>query len=258
MIFKTIAMAFALTYVLGAYAGAGDSVNVFGILEVSSKSTNTIVSVPWVHLGEGEERSIRACDLVLTNNLTVGDTIMVYNIDRRYVDQEYTGWALGPDGWEPVTTVTQDALATAPEAENSLVKRGKAFWLSRQRPMAGTVAVPFYLCGQYTANPAESVTIEAGTADTPVFHLVASPVAADRCINDYGWKSYSINSNDTITVPLNNQNGATRLYRYSSESNMWYYTESSPLGSRRRFDGVIGAGTGFWYISRGGRMTLKW
>lgn len=247
----------ALTASVG-WAGAGDSINVFGIVEVQSKSTNTIVSVPWVHLGEGADRAIQACDLVLTNNLTEGDSLLVYNMDRRYVDQEYTGWALGADGWEPIITVTKDSLAMAPEAENALVKRGKAFWLRRQRPMEGTKAVPFYLCGQYTVNPAESVTIEAGSEEAPAYHLLASPAGVDKCINDYGWQYYNINTNDTITVPLNNVNGTSRLYRYDMEARQWYYTVSSPLGSRKEYNGVINAGTGFWYISRGGRMTVKW
>lgn len=253
-------MAVIAAFCIGvAFAGAGDSVNVFGILEVSSMSTNTIVSVPWVNLGKGEEKSIRACDLVLTNNLTVGDMIFVYNADRRLSNQEYTGWVLGETGWEGLVNVTENKLYNAPDAENSLVKRGKAFWLQRQRPIEGGKAVKFYLCGQYSENAAEPVLIEPGTKEAPAYHLVACPSGEDRAINDFGWKGYNIDVNDTLEVPQNNINGVKTLYKFDHETDRWYYYKTSAWGgSTKKYDGVAKAGTGFWYVSRGGRMTIKW
>lgn len=259
--FKSAVRRFAVSSLIAlttgvCLAGAGDSVNVFGALEVHSKSTNTIVSVPWVNLGPGEERPIRACDLVMTNNLSLGDTILVYNLDKRSIDQQYTGWVLSKTGWESITTVSTDGLSVAPEAELALVNRGKAFWLRRSHPMQGSEAVPFYLCGQYTASAAESVDIDPGSRELPIYHFLASPAGEDKCINDFDWKPYAVNDNDTISVPLNDVKGAFRIYFYDRSVGKWYY--KMPNKNARNYNGIINAGTGFWYISRGGRMTVKW
>lgn len=240
------------------FAGAGDSVNVFGVVEVLSKSTNTIVSVPWVKLGVGDDQPIRVCDLVLTNNLSLGDTITVYPVDRRYEAQPFTGWVLAEDGWNSMITVTIDSQYVAPSAENASLRRGKAFCLRRQRPMNGTKAVPFYLCGQFTEAASDTVHIDPGTTNAPIYHLLASPAAEDRKLNDYGWKAAYIGDHDTISVPLNNKNGTARLYWFDREAGKWYYWKDTGWTSEKFYDGVISAGTGFWYISRGGEMTVKW
>lgn len=254
-----IAVLVALLFATSSgWAGAGDSVNVFGMLEVHSKSTNTIVSVPWVQLGDLSNRPIRACDLVLTNNLSTGDSILVYSLDRRTASQRFVGWTLGANGWESMISVSAESLVLAPDAENTLIRRGKAIWLTRRRPLDdANNAIPFYLCGQYTVNPAEAVKIEPGDEQSPCFHFVACPVAEDRDLNDYGWHPYNIHDRDTIELPLNSANGARERYTYERATNRWYYW-SKGRTKNKVYGGVVRAGTGFWYISRGGRMTIKW
>lgn len=244
--------------VLTASASEVESINVMGVIEVSSKSTNTIVGVPWVQLGYATNDAIRVCDLVLTNNLTQGDEIKVYNLDARTANQEYNGWRLGASGWESVTMVNANAVNDSPSPEATGVRRGKAFWLTRQNPMEGTKAVPFYLCGQLVFASAESVSIAAGSTGTPVYMLIAPPFTDDYSLDDIAWDRMTIGEQDTISVPLNTDSGAARIYWYDAAKHKWYYTSTVNRRKVAVYDSKIKAGTGFWYISRGGEGKIKW
>lgn len=239
-------------------ATAEDSINVFGVLEVHSKATNTIVSVPWVQLGYATNDAIRVCDLVLTNNLSAGDTIVVYDLDTRTENQAYEGWVLSNGGWASIVTVTENEVVDAPKADTARLRRGKAFMLSRRHPIEGGTAVPFYLCGQYTDANADGVEIAAGTMQTPVYHFLAAPYVEDKNLNDIGWNAANIGENDTILLPQNASDGATIIYNFDSSAGKWYYSVKSGRKMVKTYGGTIPAGTGFWYISRGGSMTLAW
>ena len=228
-----------------------ESVNTMGILKVPSPKALEIVAVPWNRLAPDENQSVLVADLVKTATLTPGDKLHVYDRAKK----NYKSWSYDIEkGWVALGTykLTKAGLeqTTAPDQSEQAVDRGSAVWLERQ-----DASKPFYLYGQYSKD-AVATKIEKGTADVPSHNLVASPSLVPFDLNG-GKITGTPNAKDQIIVPQGG--GQTpKVYTWKS-GNGWGYTKI--VNGRLVFyteDAQVPAGTGFWYISKGGSPTIKW
>lgn len=93
-------------------------------------------------------------------------------------ESSYAVWTLAGGAWQPVQNYVTDAsgkqvAVVTPDADNTNLPRGGAFWLVRQ-----DATKPFYLYGQYTAAAVTATKVTAGTTAAPVLQLLASPKTA--------------------------------------------------------------------------------
>ena len=236
------------------------SENVFGLLAVSSATTNTIVGTPWLATGGG---AVVVSNLVKTTNLTVGDKLYVINGFSKY-----DGWQLVAGGyWSPIGkfSIGADGQMTADagvQASDQTVTRGQGVWLVRNNPTDGSGNPNlFYLYGQASTTPV-TTTITAGTEKAPTWHLVASASSTAEPFNFNSGITGTVNAKDTIVIPTDT-NPSILTYVNSAwcrqaSSN---YTHSSGIKISVPYldtNPTVPAGTGFWYVSRGGSPTITW
>jgi len=235
-----------------------DSVNVFGLLRVQSTLTNTIVALPWKALAAANAGSVKVADFVRTTNLKAGDKLLMYGAGGAY-----TGWTLASDGgaWQAITSVNLGGSLTAGAPSAVELPRGEGVWLVRSNPTDDKgVAIPFYVYGQYEA-VTETKSIVASSQN-----LVASPQTSAFDLNASG-KISNPGANDRVLVP---SNGLNTVY-FRTKNNVWgrevrtYDKVKDTNGFERRKEtvstnetAVVPAGTGFWYMSRGGTPTINW
>lgn len=239
----------ALAAAAAATVFADVTSNVCGLLKITSDLNNTIIGVPWVEVGTGAD--VKVAKLVKTDNLTPGDMLYYYQ------NGTWNAWTLGAQGWGPNTTVKVDGSTVAAPQEAQGVARGKALILERK----GDVTKPFYLYGQFTSDAAAAQTITAGTASAPSYTLLASPKVEAFDFNAEG-KIANPSADDEIIIPQNGgastiftlQNGewgtrvATTKTRFGKTVTSYTWTKAAP----------VAAGTGFWYVSKGGSPTINW
>ena len=116
-----------------------------------------------------------------------------------------------------------------------------------------------YLYGQDSMATATS-TIAVGTSTSPAYSLLASPntVAADLNAKNF---SGTRNAADEIRVPRHNL--PDLIYTFK-DGQGWGTSTSVQIGTTGRYKKVwtagctIPAGTGFWYVSKGGSGTITW
>ena len=254
---KKISAVMAFVCVFAAQAeDVVESANVFGLMAVNSGTTNTIVATPWMSAtGEG---SVVVSNIVKTTNLTVGDKLYVINGNDE--DAFYEGWELKSGNyWGSIGKFTLNSNGTMSEAvsvdpQYKTIGRGQGVWLVRQNPTSG----PFYLYGQYT-NVAATTTITAGSENSPVWHLVGNSSATDKSLN--AAISGTVDAKDTIVVPIGNM---PTLFTYTN--GFWgcaAYSNVIKGGITSRYPyrdttSIVPAGTGFWYVSRGGTPVITW
>lgn len=238
----------ALAATAAATVFADVTSNVCGLLKITSDLTNTIIGVPWVEVGTGAD--IKVAKLVKTDNLSEGDTLYYYK------DGTWNAWSLGAQGWQPNTTVTVDGKTVAAPQDAQGIARGQALILERK-----DVTKPFYLYGQFTTAAAAAQSIVAGSATAPGYTLLASPKVEAFDFNASG-KITNPGADDEIIIPNNGgestiltlQDGkwGTRVKntvkRFGKTVTTYTWTEAEP----------IAAGTGFWYVSKGGAPTINW
>lgn len=250
-----------------AALGAGSVVvtgqNICGLMNVPSTTTYTMIAVPWVTVGNSsEEATMKVANLVKTDTLTAGDETTAGDELYYYDGTAYFRWVLktvdGKRAWTPTATTLKDAkgadvTVTAPD-EGYALNRGKGLFLVRQN-----TAAEIWLYGQYDAS-AVSVAVTAGTTLSPAYTMIANPNATD----------YDLNGTDTkVTGAVGDQillgDGGVTLYTY--KANGWTKTttvKKTINGVERTFksdttEGVtIPAGTGAWYVSKGGSLTIAW
>lgn len=239
----------ALAATAAATVFADVTSNVCGLLKITSDLNNTIIGVPWVEVGTGAD--IKVAKLVKTDNLSEGDTLYYYK------DGTWNAWSLGAQGWQPNTTVKVDGATVAAPQEAQGIARGQALILERQ-----DLTKPFYLYGQFTTAAAAAQTITAGSATAPTYTLLASPKVEGFNFNATG-KIANPGTDDEIIIPKNNgentiltlQDGkwGTRVKktttRFGKTVTSYTWTEATD---------PIAAGTGFWYVSKGGTPTINW
>lgn len=223
--------------------------NVCGLMNVPSGAKVTMIAVPWVTVG-GEADTMKVANLVKTDTLSAGDELYYYD------GSVYRCWKLQGDAWQPTTVTLKDAKGNdlsvqTPDASYAL-PRGKGLFLVRQN-----VTKEIWLYGQHSTAPI-SVAVAAGTAGTPAYTMIANPNAEAYDLNTKGVGGAA---GDQILLG----DGGTTLYTRTETA----WTRKTDVtktigGVARTFkkdttEGVvIPAGTGAWYVSKGGSPTIAW
>lgn len=224
--------------------------NVCGLMNVPSDAKVTMIAVPWVTVG-GEADAMKVANLVKTDTLSAGDELYYYD------GSVYRCWRLSVDRkWQPATVALKDAQGNdlsvqTPDASYAL-PRGKGLFLVRQ-----DATKEIWLYGQHSTAPI-SVAVAAGTAGTPAYTMIANPNAKAYDLNTKGVGGAA---GDQILLG----DGGTTLYTRTETA----WTRKTDVtktigGVARTFkkdttEGVvIPAGTGAWYVSKGGSPTIAW
>ena len=228
-----------------------------GVQKGESTMTKTAISVPWGRLNGGGPVSV--ADLVKTANLTVGDKLHIYNKSAK----RYETWELDADKvWQPLATYLINAdgsvsTVSAGKPTDTTVKRGSAVWLERQDPTK-----PFYLYGGYEAGEIET-EIEAGSAAEPSWNLIAAPSIEPFDLNRIEGadaKDQIMVTTETGPVVYTFKNGAWGCDVNKTEKRKGPGGVEIEVVKRVRDTEhtTIPAGVGFWYVSQGGKPTIKW
>lgn len=223
--------------------------NVCGLMNVPSDAKVTMIAVPWVTVG-GEADAMKVANLVKTDTLSAGDELYYYD------GSVYRCWKLQGGAWQPTTVTLKDAKGNdlsvqTPDASYAL-PRGKGLFLVRQ-----DAAKEIWLYGQHSTAQV-SVDVAAGTAGTPAYTMIANPNAKAYDLNTKGVGGAA---GDQILLG----DGGTTLYTRTETA----WTRKTDVtktigGVARTFkkdttEGVvIPAGTGAWYVSKGGSPTIAW
>lgn len=222
--------------------------NVCGLMNVPSDAKVTMIAVPWVTVG-GEADAMKVADLVKTDTLSAGDELYYYD------GSVYRCWKLQGGAWQPTTVTLKDAKGNdlsvqTPDASYAL-PRGKGLFLVRQ-----DAAKEIWLYGQHSTAQV-SVDVAAGTAGTPAYTMIANPNAVAYDLNAKGVGGAA---GDQILL-----DDAKTLYIYKDSSWKKQGTTTVTMGQIQKTlttwvaEGcVIPAGRGAWYVSKGGKPTIKW
>ena len=141
------------------------------------------------------------------------------------------------------------------EAADAAIARGKAFWFVKA---SYTEPYDLYLYGQDTTASATS-TVVAGTSESPAYSLVASPKTTAADLNSVV-SFFTPNAADEIRLPRTNLPDLAFTY----QGGQWGTRTNKVEISAGRYKTVwvagctIPAGTGFWYVSKGGSGTITW
>lgn len=255
----------------GAASAAVTSANTLCRIEINSGAKSTIVSVPLTKVGATANEAIPVSSLVLTDNLSVGDTILHWN------GSAWDAWMITLEGesktWTP-TIVSEGSKnsQTAPAAGTSLA-RGEAIWVNRS-----DVSKSFYIYGQvgkaYHDLGSKEIHVTAGTAASPAYTLIGnpqperfilngihpsfmkegtSPVVGDKVVfvnsqNAFGYTEYTW-QNDAKTGNL----AWCVKSRYTGDDNQPHIGWTA-VGN----DVGVAPGEGCWYVSVGGAPVILW
>ena len=248
---KTLACLCALAAIPAFGTEAVTSANTFGVLKVTCSAQKVIIATPWVKCATADA-AVKVTDLVMTDNLTENDAIIVY------VGNEFKGWQLNSSKQWIATAVTgAGGTVTGGDEADAAIARGQAFWFIKSDYTSGDYDL--YLYGQDTTATATS-TIAVGTSANPAYSLLASPntVAADLNAKNFDGTR---NAADEIRVPRHNL--PDLIYTFK-DGQGWGTLTSTQIGTTGRYKKqwtagcTIPAGTGFWYVSKGGSGTITW
>lgn len=268
----------ALTALTAAGAASAEVIsgNTLCRIEVDSGAASTIVAVPLVKIGDGS--AIPVTELVLTNNLTVGDTILHYNASKKW-----DAWVItensGVKTWTPTVISVGSNNSTTEPAAGTALARGDAIWVNR-----AVTNEPFYVYGQVAGSSATAATstVEKGGADTPEYTMLSAPTTdpAGFQLNTLVGKKASENGGafadgDTIVV-VDSSNAQFGRKEYVYKSSERQFCTLTVTTSKITIGGVeytsvtgqswtpvpdtvkIPVGEGFWYVSKGGDPKIEW
>lgn len=228
--------------------------NVCGLMNVPSGAKVTMIAVPWVTVG-GEADAMKVANLVKTDTLSEGDELYYYD-GATYFSWKLQGNVLQGNVWTPAATTKEDAKGNpvtiqAPDASYAL-PRGKGLFLVRQ-----DATKEIWLYGQHSTAQV-SVAVAAGTAGTPAYTMIANPNAEAYDLNKKGVGGVA---GDQILLG----DGGTTLYTRTETAWTRKTDVTKTIGGVARTvkedttEGVvIPAGTGAWYVSKGGSPTIAW
>ena len=199
---RALAFAAAATTAVATYATTDvNGANTFAFLPVNSSASSTIIAVPFSGCGESQQR-IYVTNLVMTANLSVGDTLLHKN------GSGWEAWEIYSDGgtmrWRGVTVATANGTAVSAPASEVAINCGDACWLNRS-----STGTPFFLYGQKNDTKAP-VTVAAGTGSKPTYTIVGCPYEA----GDFDVTTIAGAEGDTVILMANNDVGKVE-YRYS-------------------------------------------
>ena len=214
-----------------------------GSIAVQGNGVNTIVAVAFKELSAADE-CVSVANIVSTEGLDAGDVVSVY------WNGGFETWTLAVDAqgvksWAKNAkkfSVGSDGQVTESAGVDSTDVRppvGSGIWLVRN----GTVPFTFHLFGAYLAPSA--TTAAAGTKT-----LMGNPGLEAKAPTISG-----MSNGDTIQFATDS--GRLNTYTYNSTKKKWGYWDSD---NKPVWDDVpeIPAGTGFWYVSKGGAVTFEW
>jgi len=223
---------------IAGVAVAADSTE-FGVLYVPSTDKETIVSVPWLESGTGND-DVKVADLVLTSGLEAavdggyaGDQLMYYPGSGT----TYQCWVLVEDSathvksWQPGNTVTAGGISTAPGAANATLARGQAIILKRNR---SGIDKGFYIMGKPAASEAGSINLPSGSKETSACALIAPSKTTATKLDDMTWTNLATRK-DYVVIGMD-------MYMWSGTNWKLNGTVKNP---------EIPAGEGVWFVSRG-------
>lgn len=189
-------------------------------------------------------------DKLVSAGVSDGDEIAVWSPSP--AAKSYATWKWDGTSWEPATE-TGAAGRTAQAAKDVALARGTAFWYKRAK--AGT----FLQIGEH-AEGAITTETKDGAKDAPVNNLLVSPWAAPADLAKIpgaeGDRVMVLGDKREYYFGKDPADGTTvRLGHDEIGVNAWG-------GSKRTFvpeSGlVLPANRGCWYISTGGKPTVKW
>ena len=246
---KTLACLCALAAIPAFGTEAVTSANTFGVLKVTCSAQKVIIATPWVKCGDATA-AVKVTDLVMTSGLANGDAILVYQ------DGEFKSWVISDGAWVAQIVSQAGQTVSSGDAASAAVERGEAFWFVK-----ASYSEPYdlYLYGQDTAAGATS-TITGGSSGTPAYSLVASPKTTAANLNSGVTFGFTPNAADEIHVSRHNLPDLV----YTYQNSQWGTLTSTQIGTTGRYKKqwtagcTIPAGTGFWYVSKGGSGTITW
>ena len=237
---------------LAATVALGEDVtgkNVCGLMNVPSDAKVTMIAVPWVTVG-GSADAMKVANLVKTDTLSENDELYYY------ANGTYYRWLLKSGVWKPTATTKEDAkgnpVTIEAPGDSYTLPRGTGLFLVRSNKEK-----EIWLYGQHSTAQV-SVTVAAGTAGTPAYTMIANPNTEAYDLNT---KKVGGAAGDQILLG----DGGTTLYTRTETA--WTRKTDVKMtikGVERTFKTdttdkvVIPAGTGAWYVSKGGSPTIAW
>ena len=252
-------MVFAASLLLAGAAFATattvDSSYILGVMPLQVSSKEVIINIPWIESGK-LDNAVAVSNLVKTAGLAVGDSLLWYDTSSR----GYQGWHIesdnGTNRWVASTTVNMSGESKTVSAGSVELRRGQALILSR----ASSDATTIYIIGQDGSGVETSaVTISAGTTDSPSYTLFAPPSVSGLAVNSMTWGISDVQSvvNDYILL----SDGSQLRYRESTSGSGAYVWIKYSYGDNgaliKNTAPTIPAGTGAWYVSKGGAPTIN-
>ena len=248
---KTLACLCALAAIPAFGTEAVTSANTFGVLKVTCSAQKVIIATPWVACATADA-AVKVTDLVMTSGLANGDAILVYQNDG-----SFKSWVIADGEWVPQIVSQAGQTVSSGSADSAAIARGKAFWFVKNSFTDGDT-YDLYLYGQDTTVAATS-TIAVGTSANPAYSLVASPKTTAANLNSGVTFSFTPNAADEIRVPRFNLPDVVYTYKAGQG---WGTSVKKQVGSvfKKEWEAgcTIPAGTGFWYVSKGGSGTITW
>ena len=257
----------ALTALTAAGAASAEVIsdNTLCRIEINSGAKSTIVAVPLVKIGDGNAQ-IPVKDLVLTDNLAVGDKILHWN------GSSWDAWVIietaGVKSWSPTVISEGSKNSQTKPAENTALARGDAIWVDR----ASTIS-PFYIYGQIpTSSEGLTSVVTAGSSSQPGYTMMAAPatdsagfklntLVSKKTAGDFADGDKIVIVDATARLGRREYTYKTETKNFSVEEDVLDSTNTYPIGvtwTAIGDDVVLPVGCGFWYVSVGGNPTITW
>lgn len=214
-----------------------DSEEIGVVKHTGTAGTEVAIGVPWQACGSAGATPVKVSDLI-ASGLTDGDILSVWN------GTSYHSWQWNGSAW-----TAAEGPSETPEATKTTVSRGQAVWYMP----AGSKTYTLMGC------PVAAASTSSTTANG--YTLLANPLPTDVTVSGIG-------GSDGDEILLINSVSSTTSYVRNKGS--WCTTgwgEPTDVGGKtmkpRTYIPVddtvkIPAGTGFWYISKGGSPTITW
>ena len=241
-----------------AASAAVKTANTLCRIEVASGTKSTIVAVPLVKVGGG---NIPVTELVLTDNLTTGDTMLHWN------GSSWDAWIIAKDQngakyWNPTVISEGSKYSTSAPAEGTALARGDAIWVNRANPTVTegevTRAKPFFIYGQ-VATVDSSVTLPEIVPGA--YTMMGNTDLADKKISTLEFTGERQPGDGDKIVWSNSANGTgVTQYEYKGGNGWGSYKSTVVEKNGRKVISsvwtsvgdadVIPAGQGFWYVAK--------